>query len=107
MRIGLYGGSFDPIHNGHLSIVRGALRSGAVDLVMVIPTVRNPFKRGKVLSAAPYRYYMVKETIEAEISDPRVIVSDVEFYIEGISYTVNTLRYLTAKEKIFDILCTL
>lgn len=104
MRIGLYGGSFDPIHNGHLSIVRGALRSGAVDLVIVIPTVRNPFKRGKVLSAAPYRYYMVKETIEAEISDPRVIVSDAEFYIEGISYTVNTLRYLTAKEKIFDIL---
>lgn len=104
MRIGLYGGSFDPIHNGHLSIVRGALRSGAVDLVMVIPTVRNPFKRGKVLSAAPYRYYMVKETIETELADPRVIVSDVEFYTEGISYTVNTLHYLTDKEKIREIL---
>ena len=104
MRIGLYGGSFDPIHNGHLSIVRGALRSGAVDLVMVIPTVRNPFKRGKVLSAAPYRYYMVKETIETELKDPRVIVSDVEFYMEGISYTVNTLKYLTVKDKIREVL---
>ena len=104
MRIGLYGGSFDPIHNGHLSIVRGALRSGAVDLVIVIPTVRNPFKRGKVLSAAPYRYYMVKETIEAEISDSRVIVSDAEFYIEGISYTVNTLHYLTNKDKMRAVL---
>ena len=104
MRIGLYGGSFDPIHNGHLSIVRGALRSGAVDLVMVIPTVRNPFKRGKVLSAAPYRYYMVKETIEAELKDPRVIVSDVEFYMEGISYTVNTLHSITNKDKIREIL---
>lgn len=104
MRIGLYGGSFDPIHNGHLSIVRGALRSGAVDLVMVIPTARNPFKRGKVLSAAPYRYYMVKETIEAEINDPRVLVSDAEFFTEGISYTVNTLHYLTEKNKIRDIL---
>lgn len=104
MRIGLYGGSFDPIHNGHLSIVRGALRSGAVDLVMVIPTARNPFKRGKVLSAAPYRYYMVKETIEAEINDPRVLVSNAEFFTEGISYTVNTLHYLTEKNKIRDIL---
>ena len=104
MRIGLYGGSFDPIHNGHLSIVRGALRSGAVDLVMVIPTVRNPFKRGKVLSAAPYRYYMTKETIEAEIDDKRVIVSDAEFFTEGISYTVNTLHYLTEKNKIREIL---
>ena len=104
MRIGLYGGSFDPIHNGHLSIVRGALRSGAVDLVMVIPTVRNPFKRGKVLSAAPYRYYMVKETIEAEINDDRVIVSDAEFYTEGISYTVNTLHYLTDKNRIREVL---
>lgn len=104
MRIGLYGGSFDPIHNGHLSIVRGALRSGAVDLVMVIPTARNPFKRGKVLSAAPYRYYMVKETIEAEINDPRVLVSDAEFFTEGISYTVNTLHYLTEKNKIREIL---
>jgi nicotinate-nucleotide adenylyltransferase len=104
MRIGLYGGSFDPIHNGHLSIVRGALRSGAVDLVMVIPSGRNPFKRGKVSSAAPYRYYMAKETIEAEIDDKRVIVSDAEFYTEGISYTINTLKYLTAKDKIADIL---
>lgn len=104
MRIGLYGGSFDPIHNGHLSIVRGALTSGAVDLVMVIPTVRNPFKRGKVLSAAPYRFYMVKETIGAEIKDPRVIVSDAEFFTEGISYTVNTLHYLTEKNKIREIL---
>ena len=104
MRIGLYGGSFDPIHNGHLSIVRGALRSGAVDLVMVIPTARNPFKRGKVLSAAPYRYYMVKETMEAEINDPRVLVSDAEFFTEGISYTVNTLHYLTEKNTIREIL---
>ncbi|SEV84331.1 nicotinate-nucleotide adenylyltransferase [Ruminococcaceae bacterium KH2T8] len=112
MRIGLYGGSFDPIHNGHLSIVRGALRSGAVDLVIVIPSVRNPFKRGKVLSAAPYRYYMVKETIEAEFASgsgdgkggSKVIISDCEYYTDEISYTINTLRYLTVKERISTLL---
>lgn len=101
MRIGLYGGSFDPIHNGHLSIVRGALKSGAVDLVIVIPTARNPFKRGKNLSPAPYRFYMTKEAVEGE---KKVIVSDCEFFMDGISYTVNTLRYLTAKATMTDFL---
>lgn len=97
MRIGLYGGSFDPIHNGHLSIVRGALDSGAVDLIIVIPSGRNPFKRGKTSSAAPYRYYMTSAVISDEF-DRDVYVSDAEFFTEGISYTINTIRYITRKD---------
>lgn len=90
MNIGLFGGSFDPIHNGHLSIIRGALKSGAVDCVIVIPTVRNSFKRGRILSVAPYRFYMVKTVVEDEFKD-NVFVSDIEFFYDGISYTTTTI----------------
>lgn len=96
MRIGLFGGSFDPIHKGHLSIIKGAINNGDVDIVIVIPTVRNSFKRGKVLSAAPYRYFMTKAVIESEFSGNKVLVSDAEFSIPGISYTVSTLKKITS-----------
>ena len=101
MKIGLFGGSFDPIHNGHLSIIEGALESGCVDIAVVIPTARNPFKRGRILSAAPYRFYMTKRAVEGRFKE-NVFLCDIEFFMEGISYTANTIekfcekRYLKA-----------
>ena len=95
MRIGLFGGSFDPIHKGHLSIIKGAIDNGDVDIVIVIPTVRNSFKRGKILNAAPYRYYMTKAVLDATFNPKQVFLCDVEFYISGISYTVSTLKRVT------------
>lgn len=86
MKIGLYGGAFDPIHNGHVSMIEGALDSGIVDIVIVIPSARNPFKPGRSLTCAPYRYYMVKNVIE-DLFDDKVFVSDIEFKISGVSYT--------------------
>ncbi len=103
MNIGLFGGSFDPIHNGHLSIIRGALKSGAVDCVIVIPTVRNSFKRGRILSVAPYRYYMVKNVIEDTFKDD-VFISDVEFFYEGISYTTKTIAKIKEEEYLVPFL---
>ena len=106
MRIGFFGGSFDPVHNGHISMIKGALESGAVDKVVVIPTARNSFKRGLALSAAPYRYYMVKETLEDIFGDDgRVEVSDVEFFIEGISYTALTLDKLCTGDDEYFWIC--
>lgn len=103
MNIGLFGGSFDPIHNGHLSIIRGALKSGAVDCVIVIPTVRNSFKRGRILNVAPYRYYMVETVIEDEFKD-NVFVSDIEFSYEGISYTTTTIAKIRDENYIVPFL---
>ena len=94
MRIGVYGGSFDPFHNGHLAMIRSALKSGMVDCVIVVPSVCNSFKRYTSILPAPYRYYMVKDMVEAS-GLKNVYTSDVEFGIEGVSYTVLTLKALT------------
>ncbi|MBO4407940.1 MAG: bis(5'-nucleosyl)-tetraphosphatase (symmetrical) YqeK [Clostridiales bacterium] len=100
MRIGLFGGSFDPVHKGHVSIVNGALRSGLVDIVIVIPAVINSFKQGKILLPAPYRYYMAKDVFESG----NVFVSDIEYKIEGVSYTAKTLELLTDRDHIVPFL---
>lgn len=99
MRVGLFGGSFDPFHNGHLSMIEGALK--AVDKVVVIPSARNPFKRGKILNAAPYRYYMTVDAV-SKFGD-KVVVSDVEFFIPGISYTLNTIKAFLKGNRINDL----
>lgn len=103
MRIALFGGSFDPIHYGHIELIKGALSSGRVDKVIVIPTVANSFKRGRALIPAPYRYYMTKAVIDS-VFDRDVFVSDVEFSFEGITYTVNTLREVTKDSFIIPFL---
>ena len=94
MRIALFGGSFDPIHCGHIELIKDALSSGCADVVIVIPTVSNSFKRGRALIPAPYRYYMTKAVIDSEFKR-NVFISDIEFSFEGITYTVNTLREIT------------
>lgn len=95
MNIGLFGGAFDPWHKGHESIVRGALKSGIVDVVIVIPSGRNPFKTGRVISAAPYRYYMTKAAVEADFKNDKVFVSDIEFMYSGLSFTLTTIKELS------------
>ena len=94
MRIGVYGGSFDPFHSGHLAMIKSALKSGMVDCVIAVPSVCNSFKRYTSVLPAPYRYYMVKDTVES-LGLKNVYTSDVEFGIEGVSYTVLTLKALT------------
>ncbi len=100
MRIGLFGGSFDPVHNGHVSMIKGALNSGLVDAVIVIPSVRNSFKRGRASSAAPYRFYMMKEVIDSELDKLPVYLCDIEFFIDGISYTAVTLERVCDRDYI-------
>ena len=95
MNIGLLGGSFDPFHKGHESLIKGALRSGIVDVVILIPSARNPFKRGRGVTAAPYRFYMVKDAVEADFKKDKVFVSDIEFTYSGTSFTLTTIREIS------------
>lgn len=104
MNIGLYGGSFDPFHNGHLSIVKGALKSGMIDAVIIIPTARSSFKRGRILSAAPYRYAMVNEVVNSELTGLPVVVSDIELTYPGISYTAETVSRICDSEYMKSVL---
>ena len=95
MNIGLLGGSFDPFHKGHESLIDGALRSGIVDAVIVIPSGRNPFKSGRSVTAAPYRYYMTKGAVEEDFKGRNVFVSDIELTYSGTSFTLTTIKEIS------------
>ena len=103
MRIGIYGGSFDPVHNGHIAMINSALKSGFIDVVIVIPSVRNNFKLYANKLPPPYRLYMMKETIEG-LGIKNCFVSDIEYGIDGVSYTAVVLARLTSDEYIRDFL---
>lgn len=90
-RIGLFGGSFNPIHNGHLGIARQALEALPLDEVLFIPTGDPPHKPEGGLASAPDRYEMVRLAVAGE---PAFSVSDIEVRRPGKSYSIDTLREL-------------
>ena len=97
MNIGLLGGSFDPFHKGHEALIDGALKSGIVDAVIVIPSGRNPFKSGRTVSAAPYRFFMAKNAVEEDFKGRNVFVSDIELTYAGTSFTLTTIKEISRR----------
>lgn len=91
MRLGLLGGTFNPIHNGHLAIARQTRDALALDRVLFIPTNDPPHKPHQSLAPAQDRYEMVKLAIG---SDPLLAMSDVELRRSGKSYSIDTVRQL-------------
>jgi nicotinate-nucleotide adenylyltransferase len=85
------GGTFNPIHNGHLAIARQAREALTLDRVVLIPTGDPPHKPNERLAAAKDRYEMVRLAIA---SDPLLSISDVEVRRPGKSYTIDTIRLL-------------
>ncbi|HKM57598.1 MAG TPA: nicotinate-nucleotide adenylyltransferase [Chthoniobacterales bacterium] len=89
LRLGLYGGSFDPIHHGHLILARQALEDLSLDRVIFIPAAESPFKPNHTNTSAKDRIAMVQLAIEGE---PTFSVDPLEIERESPSYTIDTAR---------------
>ena len=101
MRVGIFGGSFDPVHVGHLAIANAALESVPLDRVLFVLARRAPLKeRGPVAGEAD-RLAMLELAVAGE---PRFSVSRIELERAGPSYTVDTLEALSGADLLFLIL---
>jgi nicotinate-nucleotide adenylyltransferase len=93
-RVGVMGGTFDPIHHGHLVAASEVAHRFGLDEVVFVPTGRPWQKTDRDVSAAEDRYLM---TVIATAADPRFRVSRVDVDRDGPTYTVDTLRDLRAE----------
>ena len=91
MRIGLLGGTFDPVHCGHLAVARQVKDACALDRVWLIPAARSPF-RGAPHASAAHRLAMCRLAVRDR---PWLKVRDLELTRPAPSYTIDTLRALT------------
>ena len=93
-KIGLFFGSFNPIHNGHLMLANYLAEYGDMDEIWFVVSPQNPFKDKKSLLADRHRMYMVELAIKG---DERFQVCDIEFYMPQPSYTIDTLTRLAER----------
>jgi nicotinate-nucleotide adenylyltransferase len=93
-KVGLFFGSFNPIHVGHLVIANHIAHSGMVDEVWFVVSPQNPFKKKKSLLEEYHRLALVNEAID---ENPKLKSSDIEFTMPQPSYTADTLAFLIDK----------
>jgi nicotinate-nucleotide adenylyltransferase len=93
-KIGLYFGSFNPVHIGHLAIAGYMVEFGGLDQVWFVVSPHNPLKKKETLLTDHQRLYMVQLAIGDNQS---MRVSDIEFRLPMPSYTIDTLTYLKEK----------
>jgi len=89
MKLGIFGGSFDPVHLGHLMLAESCREQLALDKVWLVPAPAPPHKRGQTLSPFKQRVEMLELAVAG---NPAFIVSQLERDRAGLSFTVDTLR---------------
>ena len=94
MNIGLYFGSFNPIHIGHLIIANHVLNETNLEKVWFVVSPQNPLKESRSLLNEYDRLHMVRQAVQ---DDNRIKCSDIEFNLPRPSYTSNTLAFLSEK----------
>ncbi|MBE15248.1 MAG: nicotinate (nicotinamide) nucleotide adenylyltransferase [Dokdonia sp.] len=94
MKIGLYFGTFNPIHVGHLIIANHMAEHSDLDKIWMVITPHNPFKKKKSLLDNHHRYQIVQRALE---DYDKIEPSTIEFDLPQPNYTVNTLAHLTEK----------
>jgi nicotinate-nucleotide adenylyltransferase len=103
MKLGILGGSFNPIHHGHLIIATRAAEALRLDRVLFIPTAVSPLKRSRDFAPPKDRLAMVRAAVRG---NSRFAASDVEIRRGGTSYTIDTLKALSGgrRSSVFLIL---
>jgi nicotinate-nucleotide adenylyltransferase len=91
-RVGLFGGSFDPVHNAHVALAHAALEGLQLDEVRWIPA-GHPWQKARAMTPAEDRVAMVREAIAHE---PRFVLDRIEVDRQGPSFTLDTVRALAA-----------
>lgn len=102
-RVGLLGGTFNPIHNGHLDIARAAAQEFSLDKVLLVVSGDPPHKQDQSLAPKTMRLQM-GELAAGSLPGSIVRASDIETKKDGVTYTVDTLRELSEKEPETDFL---
>ncbi len=92
IKTGIFGGSFNPIHNGHVSLARQLKEKAGLDEVWLMVSPQNPLKQDSDLLDDEKRMQMVRLALEGEES---LIASDYELHLPKPSYTWNTLQALS------------
>ena len=90
-KLGVFGGTFDPIHNGHLRIAETVLKKTDLDEILFIPSASPPHKSPQQILSFEHRWNMVNLAI---FGKPAISASDIEQRLGGVSYTVRTLEAL-------------
>jgi nicotinate-nucleotide adenylyltransferase len=93
-RIGLFGGSFDPVHNAHLALAHSALQALKLDELRWQPA-GQPWQKARALTPAVHRQAMIRLAIAGE---PRFVLDRIELEREGPSFTLDTVRTLQDQE---------
>lgn len=94
MRIGVFGGTFDPIHHGHLLLARCCLVQAQLDEVRFVPAAHQPHKPHGPRASGADRLAMIEL---ATADEPRFVASAIELDRGGVSYTIDTLRTIRAE----------
>lgn len=97
MRRGVFGGSFDPVHRGHLAVAAAAADRLPLDHVHFVPARQQPFKVGAHRASAEDRTAMLRAALASEAGDPRFVLDLRELHRPGVSYTIDTLRSVSAE----------
>ncbi|NLK99778.1 MAG: nicotinate-nucleotide adenylyltransferase [Clostridiales bacterium] len=94
-KVGIMGGTFNPIHNGHLFLAEHAYEQAGLDYILFMPTMNPPHKAGISVESAEHRINMVRLAIK---DNPHFLISDIELQRPGITYTSDTLIALKESE---------
>ncbi|MDD3276605.1 MAG: nicotinate-nucleotide adenylyltransferase [Kiritimatiellales bacterium] len=93
-KIGVFGGSFDPVHMGHLTIAQDAVEQLELDRLIFVPAAIPPHKQGKTLADGQQRFEMLQLATEGNLSFE---VSNMELQRGGVSYTFDTMTQIQAE----------